>query len=364
MKTFMAAALVGWILLSSCSPVATSSPAPTIVSTETSWITFTPSPIPTFTSTPTPLMQISKRKVVRLNAMTDVPSPEGTLGVWMVGEDGFIAYQDSYGSPIYTESPERGHLNDVDFISADDGWIVGAGGLILHWGGTKWEISKPSISAQFAFYDLTQIAFTEATDGWAAGDVSNEGGSQFLIYHWDGATWTEVSLPEDWNLLGRIDHLVALSSTDVWVFGTNRKLETDTGVTIHWDGNQWKLFPELRSYNISSVSALSTDNIWAITQEGVVLNWDGVEWKEKTQLENANTIFAQAPADIFAVGTKIWYWNGDRWTDVSLANNFPEDAEIKDLLAPYKAESGLPDIWILDASGIIYTFDHPRTIRR
>ena len=364
MKTFMAAAFVGCILLSSCSPVAASSPASPIVSTATSWITFTPSPIPTFTSTPTPFLQFWKQTVVKLNAMTDVSSTEGTLGVWMVGEDGFIAYQNSYGSTIYTQSPERMNLNDVDFISANDGWIVGEGGLILHWGGTKWEISMPYISAQFAFYDLTEIAFTEATDGWAAGEVSNEGGSQFLIYHWDGATWTEVSLPEDWNLLGRIDHLVALSSTDVWVFGTNRKSESGTGVTIHWDGNQWKLFPELRSYNISSVSALSTDNIWAITREGVVLNWNGIEWKEKIQLDQASTIFAQNPGDIFAVGTKIWYWNGETWTEIFTSSDYPADAEIRSILAPYKAESGYPDLWLVDASGVIYSFAHPRAIRR
>jgi len=109
---------------------------------------------------------------------------------------------------------------------------------------------------------------------------------------------------------------------------------------------------------------LSPNNIWAITGKGVVLNWDGVEWKEETQLDQANTIFAQTPDDIFAVGTKIWYSNGDDWTDISLSTNFPADAEIKGIIAPYIAASGYPNVWMLDASGILYTFTHPRTLRR
>jgi hypothetical protein len=146
--------------------------------------------------------------------------------------------------------------------------------------------------------------------------------------------------------------------------GTGWEAGKEHGLTVHWDGERWSVVSELSAYKIHSMSALSPDNIWAITGNGVVLSWDGVKWKERTQLDKANTIFAQAADDVFVVGSKIWYWNGDTWTDISLASNCPEDADVRSLLAPYKAESGLPDIWMLDASGIIYTFSHPKTIRR
>jgi hypothetical protein len=364
MKTFIAVVLLSLTLLSSCSLIIPPASAPILVSTVTPWLTLTPSPIPTLTPTAIPFLHVSKQKIIALNAMTDVSSPAGTTGVWFVGDDGFIAHKFSEGYTVYTESPERRPLNDVDFISPDDGWIVGAGGLIMHWNGTKWNVAKPSTFEPYYFYNLSQVAFTDANDGWAAGDVNSEGGCQFLIYHWDGATWTEVSLPEDWALLGCVHDMAALSSSDVWVVGTNRSQGTEVGVTVHWDGNDWKIVSELSSYNIYSVSALSPNNIWAITGKGVVLNWDGVEWKEEIQLDRANTIFAQTPDDIFAVGTKIWYSNGDGWTDISLSTNLPADAEIKGIIAPYIAESGYPNVWMLDTSGILYTFTHPRTFRR
>lgn len=352
------------ILLNSCSSSPTQSSIP--INTASPFPTFTPKPIPIITSTPVPFLHVVKSTLITLNAMTGVSSSDGTLGVWFVGNDGFIAHRSPLGYTLRIDSPEQEHLNDIDFVSPDDGWIVGAGGLIMHWNGTQWKISKPSISSSGAhyFYNLSRVVFTQANDGWAAGDVNSEGGCQFLIDHWDGTTWTEISLPQDWYQLGCVHDMVALSSTDVWIVGTNWNQETERGVTIHWDGHEWKMFSELNSYNIYSISALSPDNIWAITQNGVVLNWNGVAWKESTRLDSANVIFAQDPDNIFAVGTKIWYWNGGNWADISLSSNFPSDADIKSILAPYKAESGYLDIWMLDSSGIVYTFAHPRTIVR
>jgi hypothetical protein len=39
----------------------------------------------------------------------------------------------------------RANLYDVDFVSPDDGWVVGEDSLILHWNGEDWKVSKPVI---------------------------------------------------------------------------------------------------------------------------------------------------------------------------------------------------------------------------
>ena len=367
MKKFIATILLSFILLSSCSPIVAPSTVPILENTATPWLTFTPSPVPTLTSTPIPFINVAKRPLFTFNAMTKVPSPDSTTGIWVVGDNGFIAYQSSLGSTQLIDSPEPRNLYNVDFVSPNDGWIVGAGGLIMHWNGKDWEVSKSAEggSSDPYSYDLYTLDFIESNDGWAAGGISSEGGCQFLIYHWDGSTWAEISLPEDWNLLGCVHDMAVLSPTDVWITGTNHNVPgTERGVTIHWDGSNWTMISLLSSYNIYSLSALSPDNIWAITNNGTALNWNGVEWKETAQLDSANLIFAQDPDDIFAVGTKIWYWNGSAWADISSSSNLPLDAKIKSFMAPYKAESGYFNLWMLDASGIIYTFEHPRTIRR
>jgi photosystem II stability/assembly factor-like uncharacterized protein len=328
-------------------------------------LTFTASPISTVTPIPTPFLQIGKRRVITLNAMTDVSSPEGTTGVWFVGNDGFIAHKSDYGYISYSVASEHRHLNDVEFISADDGWIVGEGGLIMHWNGNDWQATNPAAGSRWPYsYDLYSVAFNKSDDGWAAGCTGSEGGEYFLVYHWDGTAWSEVSLSDERNLWSCVHDIAAFSPTDVWVVGTGWREGKEQGLTVHWDGERWDVVSELSSYNIYSLSTLSSVNIWAITGDGVVLNWNGSEWKEKIRLDQANLLFAQDPDDLFAVGKKIWYWNGEDWTDISLSSNFPADAEIKSLLAPYAAESGYFDLWMLDASGIIYTFTHPRTIRR
>lgn len=366
MKALIAVILLGLTLLSSCIPAGTPSSVPIPVSTVTPWLTFTPSPIPTITPTALPFLHVSKQKIIALNAMTDVFSADGTIsGVWFVGDDGFIAHESPLGYVRRMEAPETVNLYDVAFVSEDNGWIVGENSLILHWNGSDWQVSNPAAGSRWPYsYDLYSVEFTKSDDGWAAGCTGSEGGAYFLVYHWDGIAWSEVSLSEERNLWACVHDIVALSPTDVWMAGTGWDGGKEHGLAVHWDGEHWNVVSELSAYTIYSMSAISPSNIWAVTGKGVVLNWDGVEWKERTQLDKANMIFAQSPEDVFAVGTKIWYWNGDRWTDISLSGNFPEDAEIKDLLAPYKAESGLPNIWMLDASGIIYAFAHPRTIRR
>jgi hypothetical protein len=79
----------------------------------------------------------------------------------------------------------RANLYDVDFVSPDDGWVVGEDSLILHWNGEDWKVSKPVIIDPGGrdSYDLYSVAFIDTNDGWAAGCTGTEGGKYFLVYH-------------------------------------------------------------------------------------------------------------------------------------------------------------------------------------
>lgn len=78
-------------------------------------------------------------------------------------------------------------LNDVDMISATEGWAVGGYGVIMHTtdGGITWE---RQVSATYE--TLWTVFFTDALNGWASGNVD--------LYTTDGGrTWKQAyrSLP-------------------------------------------------------------------------------------------------------------------------------------------------------------------------
>ena len=352
-------------MLFGCNPVA---PSPSLqpVNTVIPIPTLTPESIQTITPTSIPYLNAISFKFLAVNAITPIDSTiyVGNTDYWIVGDQGFIVHRLGLGYPLYVDSPAgRRNLYDVDFVSPNVGWIVGEDELILHWNGEEWEISKPSThdSGWPYSYNLYDVAFTEENDGWAAGCVDSEGGEYFLVYHWDGVTWSEVSLSEERDLWACARDIVTLSATDVWMTGTGSDMGKEYGVTMHWNGIRWERFADLNSYNIHSMRASSADNIWAITRYGIVLNWNGIEWSEKAQLdftglENAPVIFARKLDDIFVAGNKIYHWDGSTWMEISLNSNIPADMNIVDIVEGEVSEGGNPFIYMLDSSGIIYAF--------
>ena len=365
MKKIDALGFLFAIMLVSCGPLApTPSSSPENKVTPIS--TFADELTQTITPTSSPFLEANKMKFLSINAITSIESTihADQTDYWMVGDQGFIVHWMSASYPVYVDSPAGSeNLYDVDFVSPNDGWMVGGGDMILHWNGEEWDISKPSTdgSGWPYSYSLYNIALSEENDGWAAGCVGSEGGQQVLIYHWDGTTWSQVSLPEELLFRVCIHDIAAISPNDVWMTGTSWYEGKEYGVALHWDGNIWESFSEDESFVIHSLSALSPDNMWAVTRYGIIWHWDGIEWVKKAQLdftglENAPVIFAREPDDIFVAGNKIWHWDGNIWLNISLNSNLPADMNIIDIVAGPMSEGGNPFIYMLDSSGMMYTF--------
>ena len=342
-----------------------SSPSPISANTATPLLVPIPEPTQTVSPPPIPFLDAIKFRFVTLNAITPIESTiyADQTDYWVVGDQGFITHWMG-GYPLYGDSP-AGSLNlyDVDFVSPDNGWIVGEDEVILHWNGDEWEISKSSRddSGWPYSYSLYNVAFAEEDDGWAAGCVGSEGGEQILVYHWDGTAWSQVSLPEELLFWVCIHDIAAISPRDVWMVGTGWDEGNEHGVALHWDGNTWESFSEGDSFVIHSISVLSPDNIWAVTRYGIIWNWNGVEWSEKVQLdftglEGSPVIFARGPDDLLVAGNKIFHWNGSNWMDVSLNSNLPADMNVVDIVEGGISEGGNPFIYMLDSSGIMYSF--------
>ena len=62
-------------------------------------------------------------------------------------------------------SPVSSDLENVRMLSANDGWIVGDQGTILHYDGKAWQtVSSPSSTEWYS------VSFSSPNDGWASGE--------------------------------------------------------------------------------------------------------------------------------------------------------------------------------------------------
>ena len=95
------------------------------------------------------------------------------------------------------------HLNEVWGASADDVWIAGDGGTLLHWDGTASSAVPSGVTVT-----LHDVMGADATHVWAVG----EGGT---VIFWNGSTWTRQSS----GTTRFLSEMGVLSPTDLWAGG-------------------------------------------------------------------------------------------------------------------------------------------------
>src|SRR5262249_16309740 len=143
----------------------------------------------------------------------------------------------------------------------NDVWAVGSTGsqpLIEHWDGTSWSVvSSPNISHGGSLSAVTAISTNNV---WAVGDADNL--TVDLVEHWDGTSWRVVSSPAFNGSLDVIHGVSADASNDVWVVGNS------PGLILHFDGTSWSrtVLPPARYGGpaLFAVAALSPSNVWAV----------------------------------------------------------------------------------------------------
>src|SRR4051794_37394997 len=100
--------------------------------------------------------------------------------------------------------------------------------------GTAWG-EQTSISRLLAVDAVT------ASDAWAVGETQTDGVASTLIEHFDGATWKAVSSPDPGGLLGStLTGVSAVSTNDVWAVGSyGALLKGPRALALHWNGSTW-----------------------------------------------------------------------------------------------------------------------------
>jgi len=249
---------------------------------------------------------------------------------WAVGEDNAINgptvgqalhWNGSTWSQGKVPNPSSifDELFGVRCTSAANCWAVGedtsnSGALLneaLHWNGTKWSsatIPSPGGTTN-GLSELAGVFCTSASDCWAVGSYSTNGGGFFLnqALHWNGASWTQATTPNPGGTAsGATSELVSGACTspgNCWAvgdYGTLSIAGVRVNQALHWDGTSWSLVstPDPNGTGTGAVNSLhdvtctSATNCWAAGDYGIAsgssfslndaLHWDGSQWSQAT----------------------------------------------------------------------------------
>ena len=208
--------------------------------------------------------------------------------VWAVGE-GLISVLDGETWQETTSLPTYFGVWGVD---TDDAWIVGSSGTILFWNsGNFYEQSGTGIQGN-PNINATCIGGTDSANIWVGTrDSSNQG----LILWWNGEFWTTQFSGGQFT---GVRSIIAISPSDVWAVG-------DSGMTLHYDGNEWAVVATDTTQNLNAVWATDTDHVWAVGNDSTILFWNGSSWSdESTTFAAADLlgVWALDSDDVVAVG--------------------------------------------------------------
>jgi hypothetical protein len=250
-------------------PTSTRTPTSTSTGTRpsspTSTNTATPGP-PTRTGTryvPPPVATIPVSTVTRSTTpiATSTPAPSCGLYARVVPSENLGFFGNAF--------------QDVDMISASDGWSVGYynDGEIVHtltmrWDGTSWyHVPSPDpLGTTNAV--LTEVKAISPDDAWAVGYYfANNGPARPMSLHWNGTQWNLVAV----NVAGGLGDtylfgIDAVSPQDVWAVGRYRTAGELRAFIVRWNGTQWSqiTLPNLGSNSgLFGITAISATDVWA-----------------------------------------------------------------------------------------------------
>lgn len=173
-------------------------------------------------------------------------------------------------------------LLDVQMLSKDEGWAVGAHNFdtlsnesaILHYANGRWSAS----SDVFPSVTLTSISMLSSTEGWAAGyrpaaPTDPTAAPLPVLLHYSASHWTAVRAPGD----GQIGQLSMLSPHDGWAVSYARGYSTPPHVSLlHYDGSTWSP-ANTGGMPFMHIAMFSSSEGWAAGLDGVIARfYDGM----------------------------------------------------------------------------------------
>lgn len=192
-----------------------------------------------------------------------------------------------------------------------------------HWNGSAWTAGVlPAAVTSSANSAIEAASAVSPSNIWAV--------TQFhgYVMHWNGAWSVATQLPGAGQLTG----ITAISSTNVWVFGSGGF--TGGLGTWHYNGSTWTQQTGNAS-GIALASALSASNIWAVGSDGsspqdAIVHYNGTAWQpeQATALTGLQfqSVLAISPTNVWVSAVKqtnnfvgfLLHFNGSQWSKFTL----------------------------------------------
>jgi hypothetical protein len=251
-------------------------------------------------------------------------------------------------------------LSAVSASSTSNAWAVGWSEprrytfypLAMQWNGTAWSVST-SFTTAMAGQVADGVADISPTDTYAVG--GGLGSAPYgIVTQWNGTTWNRLTVPvPPKDITTDFDAISADSPSDVWIVGSytatvSSTQETFGTYTLHWNGSSWSVVSMPANAagvenQLESVQAISPTNVWAVGQavnsstlasEGTLIeHWNGTSWSvvpspSPGSNDYLNGVTANGSSDVWAVGaylpagssvlqTLTLNWNGTAWSTVA-----------------------------------------------
>jgi hypothetical protein len=215
---------------------------------------------------------------------------------WLAG-DGSLQHFDGRRWEERIRNVTDATLYDID-VTAQTGFAVGEGGLVLRRQGASW--TRVNIGTSV---DLTGVVAFDC-------DFAIVVGARGTIAMWDGLSWRLVPSGVTDDLFG----LFALSRTEVWAVGAN-------GTILKFDGTRWTRDQVPTTRNLAAVWGPDRTHLWAVGANGVVLTYDGTRWALDQFVGSSMTftdVHGTSSNRVFVAGTQgVRLWDGTTWRSVS-----------------------------------------------
>ncbi len=246
-----------------------------------------------------------------------------TADCWAVGDTNggeFAHWNGTSWSGVPGPSVPSGELTSVACAGANVCWAAGtksAGTLSAHellyrWDGATW--SAETIGAVPGRTNgFSSVACVSTSDCWVMGTLATYGTSATLAYHWNASTWSYVPTP-DAAAHGSIRRnavtsVTCVTSNDCWAVGNFVTLILTPAFSMHWDGTSWSLvsLPTDTTWaQLYGVSCLSASDCWAVGT--------------KTVFEKVTAPTGGTSTQAYAVVDYVLNWNGSSWQRSTVPN--------------------------------------------
>jgi hypothetical protein len=206
-----------------------------------------------------------------------VGEAEGSRGVFRTLAEHWNGHSWSV-VPTPNPGPAGNHLYAVDAVGPDDVWAAGQQltgrapdqGLVEHWDGHSWSVVTLPASGSASVL-LTSIAATSSGQAWVAGEAdSPAGGGRPLIEYDASGTWQTASLPASagsaWTNLWAV---TAAPDGTAWAAGTfvDPKSDNNEALILHGTGVFWTVSaapqPGSGSHILGGITAAG-GHLWAV----------------------------------------------------------------------------------------------------